>query len=102
MLYLLFTSKYSYSISNNITANSVTGICPTGMLAGTYGVGSCYMIRRELVSMGVAELRCRRDFDAHLISIETEIEERFIRNEILRSGSGSREIHGDGKQACGI
>lgn len=87
-------SEMQQALNAIYNSNSVTGICPTGMLAGTYGVGSCYMIRRELVSMGVAELRCRRDFDAHLISIETEIEERFIRNEILRSGTGSREIHG--------
>lgn len=80
-------------INNIYNSNTVTGICPTGSVAGTYGVGSCYFFRKELEPMGVAEIRCRDDLDAHLVSIESDIEERFLRNVLLRlAGFNATEL----------
>lgn len=63
-----------------ISANIVTGLCPTGFISATYGVGSCYIVYKEMQQMGQAVLNCRDNHAATIVSIETELEENFIKS----------------------
>lgn len=62
----------------------MTGMCPLGFAPGTYGVGSCYIVHREQLQMGQAVIRCR-DSDAKLLSIQSELEDSFIKKFVLNS-----------------
>ena len=72
---------------SSIIATFVTGLCPTGFISGTYGVGSCYILYKEKLQMGNAVLRCRDDHAATLISIETDLEEEYIKSMVRNISS---------------
>lgn len=66
----------------------MTGICPQGFAAGTYGVGKCYLVLRDLVPMAVAALRCQTDFNAILVQIRNILEDSYLRT-LLSSAASS-------------
>ena len=72
-----------------VTAQFVTGLCPPGFVSASYGVGSCYIVYKERVQMGQAVLRCRDDHAATIVSIETELEESFIKT-LVANVTGTR------------
>jgi hypothetical protein len=73
-------------LNNLINSNLVTGICPNGSISGVYGVGSCYIFHRdERVQMAQAVIKCRDLYSAGLLKIQTELEDRFIKNWIFNN-----------------
>lgn len=67
----------------------VTGTCPQGFTPGTYGVGKCYIMFRDPVPMALGVLRCRDDFQARLLTIESLEEDMFLREFIGNNTLGN-------------
>lgn len=77
-------------IRNLLSAQGVvTGICPQGFMAGTYGVGKCYLVIRNLASMAVAALRCQTEYNTQLVQIRNDVEEAYLRSILSSPGDTS-------------
>lgn len=72
-------SQLNDILTSIVSQNYVTGLCPQGFLSGSYGVGSCYLMFTNPVPMAQAVLTCR-GYGALLLTIETGIEQQFIKN----------------------
>lgn len=69
-------------------ARPVTGVCPQGFTAGTYGLGTCYAAFYNPVSFAVAAFYCRDNFVANLVSIGSLAEEQFLSNFVSNQVGG--------------
>ena len=59
--------------------NYVTGLCPQGFLSGSYGIGTCYLMFQQPVSLAFAIQNCR-SYGAYLLTIETALEQQFVKD----------------------
>lgn len=90
-------NRLLYILNNLINSTTVTGICPEGFISGVYGVGSCYVIHRdEKIQFAQAAIRCRDNYQAELLRIESTQEDEFVRNSVLqlqRTGTPGEESY---------
>ncbi len=73
-------------------AQYITGTCPEGFAPGTYGIGSCYIVHRELLQMAEAVIKCRDLYAARLLNIQSQQEDSFIKRFLLNTSSSGDMI----------
>lgn len=73
-------------------AQYITGTCPEGFAPGTYGIGSCYIVHRELLQMAEAVIKCRDLYAARLLNIQSQQEDSFIKSFLLNTSSSGDMI----------
>jgi len=72
----------------SLTSSTVqTGYCPSNMSPGTYGLGSCYVVVREAVELGMAAMMCESNYNGNLVSIDSSMEENYMYTILTNSSS---------------
>lgn len=66
-------------IRDLLSSRVVTGLCPQGFTAGSYGVGKCFLLIRDATPMASAALRCQTEYSSLLLQIKSIVEEQFLR-----------------------